>query len=82
MFNLPRPRKVKTTTTAVFGTWSLDDLANASHRSVSWWQKNIKKYPEIRDFSNMETKQDYESWVFDAAKANEWLIKKFVYKEV
>jgi hypothetical protein len=64
------------------GTWSLEEFAEASPYGYRWWLKNIKDYPKLADFSNWETKTDREKWVFDAAKANEWLIKKFVYKEV
>ncbi|EJE1923778.1 hypothetical protein M4G92_002877, partial [Listeria monocytogenes] len=47
-----------------------------------WWLDNIKDFPELAEFSNWATKNQREAWAFDAVKANDWLIKKFVYKEV
>lgn len=66
----------------LYGTWSLEEFAEASPRTYRWWLKNINEYPELAKFSNWASKSDRESWVFDAVKANEWLLKKFVYKEV
>ncbi|WP_088815399.1 MULTISPECIES: hypothetical protein [Listeria] len=64
----------------LYGTWSLEEFAQASPRTYRWWQDNIYDCPELADFSNWANKSHREPWVFDAAKANEWLLKKFVYK--
>ncbi|EBF5150470.1 hypothetical protein FH008_04690 [Listeria monocytogenes] len=66
----------------VHGVWSIEDLANASSKCKSWWYKHIYDFPEVKAFSNWEIKTEREAWAFDAVKANNWLIKKFVYKEV
>ncbi|MBC1474946.1 hypothetical protein HB852_09980 [Listeria grandensis] len=79
---MARPLKnKKLTAPVVYGVWTLEKFADASPRSYSWWIKNIKDYPEVKEFSNWDKKKK-EHWAFDAVKANEWLIKKFVYKEV
>ncbi|EAG8700775.1 hypothetical protein CHT76_08685 [Listeria monocytogenes] len=69
------------TASSVHGAWDIDKFAAASPRSKSWWYKHIYEYPEIKKFSNWDKKTEREQWAFDAAKANEWLIKTFVYKE-
>lgn len=80
---MARPVKnKKLTPPVVYGVWTLEKFADASPRSYSWWIENISEYPELQKFSNWGTKLKKERWAFDAVKANEWLIKKFVYKEV
>ncbi|EAF7007493.1 TPA: hypothetical protein ACSZCW_06805 [Listeria monocytogenes] len=80
---MPRPRKVKLAKMQfLHGAWTLDEFADASTRSVSWWQKNIYKYPEVANFSNWNDKSYHEQWAFDAVKANEWILNHFVYKKV
>ncbi|WAO22072.1 hypothetical protein [Paenilisteria newyorkensis] len=80
---MARPVKnKKLTSPVVYGVWTLAKFADASPRSYSWWIDNIYDYPEISEFSNWNDKKEKEHWAFDAVKANEWLIKKFVYKEV
>ncbi|EAG7998460.1 hypothetical protein BTF68_08265 [Listeria monocytogenes] len=66
----------------LYGVWTLEEFAQASSRSYGWWLDNIKDFPELAEFSNWATKNQREAWAFDAVKANDWLIKKFVYKEV
>ncbi|HAM2151977.1 hypothetical protein [Listeria ivanovii] len=66
----------------LYGTWTLEEFAQASPRSYGWWLDNIKDYPELAEFSNWSTKNQREPWVFDATKANEWILNHFVYKKV
>ncbi|MBC2136660.1 hypothetical protein HCA93_10140 [Listeria innocua] len=78
-----RPVKNKHVThNFLFGVWTLEEFAQASPRTYGWWLDNIKDFPELAEFSNWATKNQRETWAFDAVKANNWLIKKFVYKEV
>lgn len=64
----------------LYGVWDIDKFADASPRSKSWWYKHIYDFPEIKAFSNWEGKAEFEQWAFDAVKANEWLLRTFVYK--
>ncbi|MBC1502404.1 hypothetical protein [Listeria booriae] len=66
----------------VIGVWNFDDFVNASSKGKSWWQKNILNFPEIAEFSNWNSKRRNEQWAFDAKKAHEWLLNKFVYARV
>ncbi|EMG27509.1 hypothetical protein X560_0407 [Listeria fleischmannii 1991] len=80
---MARPRKMKQPQeNKVYGVWNMEKFSAASPRSKSWWYDNINSFPEVKDFSNWEDKEDHEPWAFDAAKANEWLLKKFVRKKV
>lgn len=74
--------KNQTNDSSLYGLWTLEEFANASTHTYGWWIDNINDYPELAEFSNWGKKNRKEKWAFDAVKANEWLLKKFVYKEV